>query len=97
MLHSLLIFAMLQPWQLLRHRLSLVADDVTGCRVVNVVLRNRVYDDISNVIGPICSGYVPFHSVEFVSHQLSSFFGLIKVASLTDLFREFKAVHLVGI
>ena len=50
LLQSLLILAMLHPLQLLRHGLSVVADDVTGCRVVNVVLRNRVHDDISNVI-----------------------------------------------
>ena len=59
LLQSLLILAMLHPWQLLGQRLSLVADDMTDCRVVvNVVLRNRIYDDISNVIGPI-------YSVEF--------------------------------
>ena len=54
LLQSLLILAMLHPWQLVHHRFSLVADDVTGGRVVNVVLRNTVYDDISNVTGPIC-------------------------------------------
>ena len=75
LLESLLILAMLHPLQLLRHKLSLVADDVTGCRVANVVLRNRVYNDISNVIGPICSGYVPFLSVEFMFPQHFSFLG----------------------
>ena len=50
LVQCLLILAMLHPLQLLGHRLCLVADDVTGCRVVNVVLRNRVHDDISNVI-----------------------------------------------
>ena len=65
--------AMLHPWQLLRRKLILVDDDVTGCRVVNVVLPYRAYYNISNVIGSICSGYVPFHSVEFVSQQHSFF------------------------
>ena len=75
LLQSFLILAMLHPSQLLCRRLSLVADDVTGYRVINVVLRNRVYDDISNVIGLVFSGYVPFHSVEFVSQEHSSFLG----------------------
>ena len=73
LLQSLLILAMLHASQLLCHRLSLVADDVTGPKVVNLMLSNRVYDDISNVKGPICSGYVPFHSVEFVCQHHSSF------------------------
>ena len=66
---------------------------MTGCRFVNVVLRNGVNDNISNVIGPICSGYVPFHSVEILSEQLSSLFGLFEVACLTNLFREFEVAH----
>ena len=85
--------AMLYPWQLLRRRSSLVADDVTGYRVVNIVLRNRVYDDISSAIEPICLGYLPFHSVEFVSQQPFSFVGLIEVGCLTDLFQEFEVAH----
>ena len=75
LLQSLLILARLHLSQFIRHRLSLVADDENGCRVVNVVLHNRVYDDISNVIWQICSGYSPFHSVEFVSQHHYSFSG----------------------
>ena len=43
---SLLILAYLQISLLLSLRLCLVADIVIGCRVVNVVLRNKVYDAI---------------------------------------------------
>ena len=43
---SLLILAYLQSSLLLSGKLSLVADIVIGCRVVNVVLRKRVYDAI---------------------------------------------------
>ena len=50
-----------------------------------------------HVIGPICPGYVPFHSVEFVLQQLSSFSGLLRVACLTDMFRDFEVAHLIGI
>ena len=57
------------------------------------MFRNRVYEYISNVIGPICSGFVHFHLVEFVSQQLSSFFGLFKVVCLTNMFREFEVAQ----
>ena len=70
---SLLILAYLQSSLLLCQRFSLVADIVIGCRVVNVVLRNRVYEAI--IIGLIYSGYVLFHSAEFVSQQPLSFSG----------------------
>ena len=60
LLQYLLILAMLHPLQLLRRRLSLAADDVTGYRVVNVVLCNKVYDDIPNFIGPIFQVIFPF-------------------------------------
>ena len=93
MLQFLLILAMLHPSQLLCRWLSLVADDVTGCRVVTVALCSRIYDDISNIIEPICSGYViPFHSVEFVATAFFIFSGF-KVACLTDMVLEFKVVH----
>ena len=91
---SFLILAFFQSSLLLRRSLNLVADIVMGCRVVNVVLCYRVYDNISNVIGPICSGYVLFHSVEFLSQQLSSFSGLFEAACLTPMFRELKIAHI---
>ena len=46
LLQSFIILVLLHLLQLLRHRLSLVGDDVTGDRVVVVVLCIRIYDDI---------------------------------------------------
>ena len=43
--------------------LSLVADIVIGCRVVHVFF-----------IGPIYSGYIPFHTAEFVLATAFFFF-----------------------
>ena len=91
LLQSLPILAMLHPSQLLHHRFSLVADVGTGCRVVNVVLHNKVYDENSNAIRPICSGYVHFHSVEFVSQQNSSFGGLSRLVALPTYFENLKS------
>ena len=39
--------SLLYLWPIYNHR-CLVADLVIGCRVVNVVLRNRVYDAIQS-------------------------------------------------
>ena len=45
LLQSLLILAMLHPLQLLCRRLSLVADDVAGCRVDNIVIISQTSKD----------------------------------------------------
>ena len=55
---------------------------------VVVVLHSRIYDVIplpkmSDVLGPICSGYVPFHPWKSVSLQLFS--RVVEVAWLIDL------------
>ena len=46
------------------------------------MLSNMVYDDISNIKGPICSGYIPLHHVEFVLrlHALLTYLENLKLS-----------------